>query len=73
MAAIILEKDINDDEMIECCLNCGSAGVVHFDEGDGPEMTFHRCMRCLGEYTGCNFGSQNLDPRTRLTGLQTTR
>ncbi len=58
-----------DEALIDCCILCGSAGVIHFDERVPPAQVFHRCLRCLAEYTGCNFGDYKLDPHTRLSGL----
>lgn len=59
---------VEPDFMIECCNNCGSAGVIHFDENDGDENAFHRCMRCMVDYIGCNWGPFINDPRKRLSG-----
>lgn len=52
---------------IECCINCGSIAIIHFDMGEKNEAEmFHRCLRCLGEYSGCNHGLSDLEPRSRL-------
>ncbi len=68
-----LNPDADPDFMVECCNGCGSAGVIHFDERDGDENAFHRCMRCMVDYIGCNFGPFNVEPRTRLSGAVTHR
>lgn len=65
--------EADPDYMVEYCNGCGSAGVLHFDERDGDENAFHRCLRCQVDYIGCNWGPFNVEPRTRLSGVVTHR
>ena len=67
---LVITETSDCEDLAECCNLCGSLGVAHFEEGEGAAQTFHRCLRCLAEFVGCNFGKMSVDSRTRLTGAQ---
>jgi len=57
--SIIVTEQIEDGEKQECCLICGSLGVVHFEDiSSTPDMQ-HRCLRCDGGWDGCVVSDSN--------------
>lgn len=57
--------DIPED--FDCCPICGSLGVFHFEDKEDDEF-FHRCLRCLSEFHGCN-ASPDSSPSDRLSSV----
>ena len=63
------ENPLHPDEF-DCCQNCGSLGVVHFEDKDDSEL-LHRCLRCNSEFHGCT-SSTSATPSARLNNVTET-
>ena len=63
------ENPLHPDEF-DCCPNCGSLGVVHFEDKDDSEL-LHRCLRCNSEFHGCT-SSTSATPSARLNNVTAT-
>ena len=63
------ENPIHPEEF-DCCPNCGSLGVVHFEDKDDSEL-LHRCLRCNSEFHGCT-SSTSATPSARLNNVTET-
>ena len=44
-------------EEYECCPQCGSGGVIHFEDATSGSDTPHRCLKCGWNWDGCTFSS----------------
>jgi hypothetical protein len=47
-------EDLDGNTKAECCPQCGSVGIIHFEDssfGDAP----HTCFRCTWTWYGCTF------------------
>ena len=63
------ENPIHPEEF-DCCPNCGSLGVVHFEDKDDSKL-LHRCLRCNSEFHGCT-SSTSATPSARLNNVTET-
>jgi len=50
----------------DCCILCGSYGVVHFQDRDAGTEYSHRCLKCDAVWTGCSVSSSDT-PEERLS------
>ena len=55
----------------ECCPQCGSIGVTHFEDSTMTPNLPHRCLRCDWKWDGCTF-SAGTTPQERLNALLTS-
>ena len=55
-------------EEYECCPQCGSIGVVHFDDINSTPDFPHRCLRCDWKWDGCTY-SAGTSPLERLNSI----
>ena len=47
---LVINEQKDQDTEAECCPQCGSLGVAHFeDETDTPSELQHRCLRCSSD------------------------
>ena len=60
----------NGLEQHECCPQCGSIGVVHFEDSTMLPNFPHRCLRCDWKWDGCTF-SAGTTPLERLSSVLT--
>ena len=60
-----------DGEAVECCPQCGSAGVTHFEDDTILPNMPHRCLRCDWKWDGCTF-SNGTTPLERLSSVLTS-
>jgi hypothetical protein len=58
-------------EQHECCPQCGSIGVVHFEDSNTLPDFPHRCLRCDWKWDGCTFSS-GTTPLERLNSVLTS-
>ena len=54
----------------ECCPQCGSIGVTHFEDSTMIRNMPHRCLRCDWKWDGCTF-SIGTTPLERLNSILT--
>ena len=55
----------------ECCPQCGSIGVTHFEDSTMTPDVPHRCLRCDWKWDGCTF-SAGITPMERLNSVLTS-
>ena len=67
MRQLIVNENPLHQEEFDCCTNCGSLGVVHFEDKDDSEL-LHRCLRCNSEFHGCTTSSSST-PAERLNNV----
>ena len=53
-------------EAKDCCVLCGSYGVVHFQDRNAGVEYEHRCLKCDAQWTGCSVSSSD-SPEERLS------
>ena len=69
VSAFVVDENVHDGlpgELKDCCILCGSWGVVHFQDASSGGDYEHRCLRCDATWTGCS-ASSSLTPKERLT------
>ena len=54
----------------ECCTQCGSIGVMHFEDSTMTPSMPHRCLRCDWRWDGCTFSTGSI-PLERLNSILT--
>jgi hypothetical protein len=59
-----------EGEEVECCPQCGSAGVTHFEDNTMIPNMPHRCFRCDWKWDGCMY-SAGSTPLERLNSVLT--
>lgn len=66
----ILEEIENDDTW-ECCPQCASLGIIHFEDTTTVPNMAHRCFRCNWSWDGCTFsdGKTSKDRLNSIRGL----
>ena len=62
-------EDLNGTTECECCPQCGSVGVVHFEDSTSGTDTPHRCLKCGWAWDGCTF-SNGKTPQGRLNDIR---
>ena len=67
MHFLVDENPLHPEEY-DCCPNCGSLGVVHFEDKDDGDEILHRCLRCNSEFHGCT-SSTSGTPAERLNNV----
>ena len=71
MQAYYSVNEYTDGSNFECCPQCGSIGVIHFEDSNmTPDMP-HRCLRCDWKWDGCTH-SAGLTPKDRLNSILTS-
>jgi len=63
-------KEDSDGSENECCPQCGSIGVMHFDDSTMTPDLPHRCLRCDWKWDGCTY-SAGITPAERLNAVLT--
>ena len=53
-------------EAMDCCILCGSYGIVHFQDRNAGIEYEHRCLKCDATWTGCSVSSSD-SPEERLS------
>ena len=48
-------EDLDGNTMAECCPQCGSVGVVHFEDSTTSDSQQHSCLKCSWTWDGCTF------------------
>ena len=64
-------EDLDGIVTAECCPQCGSVGVVHFEDSNMLPDFPHRCLRCDWKWGGCTFSS-GTTPLERLSSVLTS-
>mgnify|MGYP003132817609 FL=1 len=67
---VTVKESLDGTSNSECCPQCGSLGVVHFDDPTTTENESpHKCLRCDWGWEGCLF-SDGITPTSRLNNIQ---
>jgi len=53
-------------EAMDCCILCGSYGIVHFQDKNAGVEYEHRCLKCDATWTGCSVSNSD-SPEERLS------
>ena len=61
-------EDLDGLTVAECCPQCGSVGVVHFDDSTMTPDSPHRCLRYDWKWDGCTF-SGGITKADRLNSI----
>ena len=69
ISSFVVDENCHDglpSELKDCCILCGSWGVVHFQDDQAGGEYEHRCLKCDATWTGCSISS-SLTPTERLS------
>ena len=69
ISLIVIDENSHDGlpgEAKDCCILCGSYGVVHFQDSNAGTEYEHRCLKCDAQWTGCSVSNSN-SPEERLS------
>ena len=66
---LTVEEGLKDNASAECCPQCGSLGVIHFEDSTSGTDTPHRCLKCGWAWDGCTF-SNGKTPQGRLNDIR---
>jgi len=69
ISLIVVDENALDSlpgEARDCCILCGSLGVVHFQDKNAGTEYEHRCLKCDATWTGCSVSSST-SPEERLS------
>ena len=50
-------EDLDGNVTAECCPQCGSVGVVHFEDSTTSDSHHHSCLKCGWTWDGCTFSA----------------
>ena len=64
-----VSEDLDGTIEFECCPQCGSVGVLHFEDSTSGTDTPHRCLKCGWSWDGCTFSSGKT-PQGRLNDIR---
>jgi len=66
---LTVEEGLQGNASAECCPQCGSLGVIHFEDPTATEAELpHRCLKCGWAWDGCLF-SDGPDLASRLNNI----
>jgi len=57
-----------DGSGFESCPQCGSIGIIHFEDSTMTPDLPHRCLRCDWKWDGCTY-SNGTTPKERLNSI----
>ena len=69
ISLVVVDENSHDglpNEAKDCCILCGSYGVVHFQDKNAGTEYEHRCLKCDATWTGCSVSSSD-SPEERLS------
>jgi len=53
----LVSEDLDGTIEFECCPQCGSVGIIHFEDSTTSPNVPHRCLKCGWSWDGCTFSS----------------
>ena len=64
-----ISEDLDGSVDFECCPQCGSVGIVHFEDSTTGSGASHRCLKCDWSWDGCTF-SNGITAQKRLNDIR---